>query len=189
MVIISVMEKKNISKYRLAKESGVSYKTISNICSGKTKIEKCSAETIYKIARELDVTMELLLDPTLAERVDFTVFKSGVGHALKRMGDTEFIKDVIIKDKVQMYFRREWWPECLYMLAMLDYLSRINGIPYVEDYNYIRQYKLEKLLFPKDIVLLASVMKDNSYYEKALEEAIPEFLRFNIVEADIRNVG
>ena len=44
--------------YHLCKESGVPQATISDICSGKTSIEKCSAETIFRIARVLNVSME-----------------------------------------------------------------------------------------------------------------------------------
>ena len=48
---------KKISKYRLAKESGIPQTTIADICSGKSRIEKCSADTIYKIAKALGVSM------------------------------------------------------------------------------------------------------------------------------------
>ena len=44
--------------YHLCKESGMPQATISDICSGKTSIEKCSAETIFRIARVLNVSME-----------------------------------------------------------------------------------------------------------------------------------
>ena len=58
MSINEILEQKNITKYRLWKESGVPQATISDICTGKTRIEKCSAETIYRIAKVLDVSME-----------------------------------------------------------------------------------------------------------------------------------
>ena len=53
---------KKISKYRLAKESGIPQTTIADICSGKSRIEKCSADTIYKIAKALGVSMESLIE-------------------------------------------------------------------------------------------------------------------------------
>lgn len=65
------IEQKNISLYRLSKNSGIPYSTISDICSGKTQIEKCSGETIYKLAKELDITMEELLEPYINKRVSF----------------------------------------------------------------------------------------------------------------------
>ena len=65
MSINEVLVQKNISKYRLWKESGVPQATISDICTGKTRIEKCSAETIYRIAKVLDVSMESLIAPAV----------------------------------------------------------------------------------------------------------------------------
>ena len=51
MTINELLREEKISKYRLSRVSGVSYTTINDICTGKTRIEKCSAETIYKIAK------------------------------------------------------------------------------------------------------------------------------------------
>ena len=60
MIIDTLLKKKNITKYRLAVESGVPHATLNDICSGKTKLEKCSAETVYKLAKALGVSMEML---------------------------------------------------------------------------------------------------------------------------------
>ena len=49
-MINRLLEEKGITKYRLSKESGVPQTTIIDICSGKTRIVKCSAETYYRIA-------------------------------------------------------------------------------------------------------------------------------------------
>ena len=62
MDLSQLAENKNMTKYRLSKQSGVPYATLSDICSGKTEITKCSAETIYRLAKELGVTMEELLE-------------------------------------------------------------------------------------------------------------------------------
>ena len=68
MDINKIIEQRQITKYRLAKESGVPHATLNDICSGKTNIGKCSAETVYKIAKVLDVSMESLLSDNLYER-------------------------------------------------------------------------------------------------------------------------
>ena len=49
MTINAILAQKNMTKYRLAKEAGLPNATISDICSGKAKIEKCSADTLYKM--------------------------------------------------------------------------------------------------------------------------------------------
>lgn len=43
MYLNQLLEEKGISKYKLAKLSGVPQSTIADICSGKTNIKKCSA--------------------------------------------------------------------------------------------------------------------------------------------------
>ena len=62
MILDTLLKKQNITKYRLAVEAGIPHATLSDICSGKTRLEKCSAETIYKIARALGVSMEILTE-------------------------------------------------------------------------------------------------------------------------------
>ena len=62
MIIEDLLAKRNMTKYRLAVEAGVPHATLNDICSGKTKLEKCSAETVYKLAKTLGVSMELLTE-------------------------------------------------------------------------------------------------------------------------------
>ena len=84
MSINELLAEKKISKYRLWKESGVPQATISDICTGKTRIEKCSAETLYRIAKVLDVSMESLIAPAVQRadeerrRPSFEVFKLSI---------------------------------------------------------------------------------------------------------------
>ena len=44
MIIDSLLERKHMTKYRLAVEAGIPHATLNDICNGKTKLEKCSAE-------------------------------------------------------------------------------------------------------------------------------------------------
>lgn len=62
MMINRLLEKRNMTKYRLAVDAGIPHATLNDICSGKTKLEKCSAETVYKLAKALGVTMEMLTE-------------------------------------------------------------------------------------------------------------------------------
>lgn len=68
MDINEILIEKGITKYRLAKLSGVPNATLSELCSGKTNIEKCSAETLYKISKILDVSMESLIENSMEDR-------------------------------------------------------------------------------------------------------------------------
>lgn len=60
MVIDDLLQERNMTKYRLAVTAGIPHATLNDICSGKTRLEKCSAETVYKLAKALGVSMELL---------------------------------------------------------------------------------------------------------------------------------
>ena len=70
MELMSLLKEKQLSVYQCAKESHVPYTTLSDIVKGKTRIEKCTAETIYKLARTLHVTMEALLAECFIEDED-----------------------------------------------------------------------------------------------------------------------
>lgn len=59
--IQEILKEKGFSKYRLSKESGIPWATLSDICSGKTDIEKCSAGTLNKLAKTLNIPMEELI--------------------------------------------------------------------------------------------------------------------------------
>ena len=194
MSINEILEQKNITKYRLWKESGVPQATISDICTGKTRIEKCSAETIYRIAKVLDVSMENLIAPAVRmmdeerRRPSFDVFKSNTCHQVKDMGDIPFIIQLLKTNQIRELYEKKWYPEALYLLAMLDYLSRENQVPICKNYNDLRNSKLQRLVYPSSVVILCKTMKSNEPKEECIRKAIPEFLRFNIVESEVRNV-
>lgn len=65
MSINEILAERGMTKYRLSVLSGVSNATLSELCSGKTNIGKCSVETIYKIAKALHVSMELLVEDAM----------------------------------------------------------------------------------------------------------------------------
>ncbi len=194
MSLNEALAQKNITKYRLWKESGVPQATISDICTGKTKIEKCSAETIYRIAKVLDVSMESLIAPAVRSldeerrRPSFDMFKSNVCHQVKDLGDIPFIIQLLQTNQIRELYEKKWYPEALYLLAMLDYLSRENNVPLCKNYNDLRSSKLQKLVFPSSVVILCKTMKSDKPKEDIIRMAIPEFLRFNIVESEVRNV-
>lgn len=188
MQINDILKEKNTTKYRLAKESGIPYTTVNDICNGKADISKCSIETIYRISKVLCVSIEELVEPYLDHRVDFEVFKSHTCHQVKEKGDLQFIIEVLEKDEINGFYKKQWYRECFYMLAMLDYLSRENDVPLCTQYDEIRKKKLKNALYPSGILMAAKVAKSDKIMQQALKEAIPEFLQFNIVESEVRNV-
>lgn len=194
MNLTSLLRERQLSVYQCAKESTVPYTTLLDIVRGKTRIEKCTAETLYKLATTLNVTMEELLAECFRENEntsdsrDFEIYKSNICHLVKDKGDIDFIIDTLKENQIRTYWERKWYRESFYLLAMVDYLSRENDLPLCNDYEDIRNCALPEPLYPRDVILAAKLDALLDVKEQCLKEAIPEFMRFNIIESEIRNV-
>ena len=177
----------NTTMYRLAKDSGVPYSTINDICTGKSRIENASAGTVYRLAKALGTTADELIAPSF-ERPAFGIFKGNVCHTLKEQGDIQFIINTLESGEIRKLFSKGWYEESLYLLAMLDYVSRVNHVALCSEYSDIRSTKLDRVVYSSSVLMLCRMTKSEEPKVKARKEAIPEFMRFNIAEADVRNV-
>lgn len=83
MIIEDLLAKRNMTKYRLAVAAEVPHATLNDICSGKTRLEKCSAETVYKLAKALDVSMEMLTEGGIRETKRERSFEYGLPDYLQ----------------------------------------------------------------------------------------------------------
>lgn len=188
MKIQKLLKEKNMSVSLLSTRSGVPYATCRDIVSGKADLKKCAAGTVFHIAEALGVSMESILGPHCVDRPSFENFKSEICHRVKRMGDKDFIIHTLENDDIRRYFDWEWYPESLYLLAMLDYISRENDVPLCIEYDDLRRCKMQEIIYPLGIITMAVVSQSDEPYRKAERECIPEFMRHNIIEAEIRNV-
>ena len=89
-----VMSERNISRYHLSKISGIPWATLSDICSGKTALERCSAGTVLKLSRALGMTMEETMDletgivcVTQISHIDRMYLEKGLPDELQRSID------------------------------------------------------------------------------------------------------
>ena len=188
MCINTLLKNKNMTKYKLAKKSGVPHTTVLDICNGKTNISKCTAETVYKLAKVLDVSMDMLIAGNVEKRAYFENYKSAVCHKLKRLGDFGFLETTFLSGEIRKLYDINWYPECFYLLAMVDYLCRENDLPLAQEYDDIRKARLSKTFYPAGVLVMSAFSNDNKHKELCVNEAIPEFIRHNIVESDVRNV-
>ena len=184
----AILNERNMSIYQCAKLSGIPYTTLSEVVRGITRIEKCSAETVYRLSKVLHVSMEDLMMDSIERRSDFEVFKSNVCHQVKDQDDLDFIVTTLQKDDISRYWKKKWYPEAFYLLAMIDYLSRINDIPLCTKYDDIRSHSLEVPLYPREVLMAERLGTMNDMKKQCRQQAIPEFLRFNIIESEIKNV-
>jgi len=188
MDINELLKQKNMSKYQLSKKSGVPYTTINDICHNKVELPKCSAATVFKLSKTLDIPMESFVAPAIEYRPSFENFKSNVCHRVKEMGDFDFLIDTVKSNNIRSFFDKQWYPESLYLLAMVDYLSRENELPVCSEYDDLRRARLSETLYPAGIHMMCSALQSDEPKKESWEEAIPEFKRFNIVESEVRNV-
>ena len=83
MILEDLLAKQGMTKYRLAVKAGIPHATLNDICSGKTKLEKCSAETVYKLAKALGVSMELLTESGIRQAEREQAFEYGLPDYLQ----------------------------------------------------------------------------------------------------------
>ncbi len=83
MIIENLLERSKMTKYRLALQAGIPHATLNDICSGKTRLEKCSAETVYKLAKALGVSMELLTEGGILQAERERAFEYGLPDYLQ----------------------------------------------------------------------------------------------------------
>ena len=189
VIINDRLREQGITKYRLSKASGVPQATINDICSGKAEIEKCAAGTLYKISKVLGISIEDIIESAKTMyRPAFEVFKSNVCHMVKDLGDIGFIENMLKGDEITVLYKRSWYREAFYLLAMLDYLSDENEIPYCTRYDKLRAQKLETPVYPAGVITISRVMGSDEPLRIAEKNAIPQFRSFNIIENEVRNV-
>lgn len=91
MIIEDLLAKRDLTKYQLAVKAGIPHATLNDICSGKTKLEKCCAGTIYKLAKALGVSMELLTEDGIRETERERAYEHGLPDYLQH--DLDAYKD------------------------------------------------------------------------------------------------
>ena len=131
MIIEDLLSRREMTKYRLAVESGVPHATLNDICSGKTKLEKCSAETVYKLAKALGVSMELLPEGGIRQAEREQAFEYGLPDYLQH--DLDAYKDGL---KSHSGLMDCLWGE-LYGSINMDEIS--DGIITPEHADYLRK--------------------------------------------------
>lgn len=131
MIIDDLLAKRNITKYRLALQAGVPHATLNDICSGKTKLEKCSAETVYKLAKALNVSMELLTEGGILQAEREKAFEYGLPEYLQH--DLDAYKDGLKNHSSLM--------DCLWgeLYGSINMAEISEGIITAEHADYLRK--------------------------------------------------
>ena len=189
-----LLDSKNVSLYQLEKISHVSHATLNDIYNEKSNIDNCSIAVISKIANALNISLDQAYriltynDLSLvAYNEQFDLFKSHTLQQLKNIGEALFVTTVLKDDLINSYFENKKPLEALYLLSLVDYIMNKDGKPLLKEYENLRDYKLDKLYVSKSVYLLLAmrIITITSVYK----ESIAEFLKRNIVEANIDDVA
>ena len=131
MIIEDLLAKREMTKYRLAVQAGIPHATLNDICSGKTKLEKCSAETVYKLAKALGVSMELLTEGGIHQTEREQAFEYGLPDYLQH--DLDAYKDGLKSHSGLM--------DCLWgeLYGSINMAEISDGIITSEHANYLRK--------------------------------------------------
>lgn len=65
MDLNAILQQKNMTKYHLAKISGVPKTTIADICAGRSSIDRCSFRTVWLLSKALGCPVEDLMEPDI----------------------------------------------------------------------------------------------------------------------------
>ena len=107
----------------------------------------------------------------------FYQFRSDLHHRIKK-DELKTMLYIIENNLVAYYWENDNPLFSLYALALLDYLSEKNEIPYVKEYDNYRKKKLEKPFWVKDVAFLNDM-------EEEKKNALYPFTRYNIFEGDL----
>ena len=190
----AILHNKNMSLYELEKASSISHATLNDIYNERSNINNCTISIMSKLADALKINIDELYKTLnydnlslFAYNSDFDLFKSDTLQRLKATDEIMFVTKTIESNSINDYFFSKKCAESLYLLSLIDYLSKKNNIPLCKKYDRIREYKCEKIYVSKSIYLLLT-MKQTKVTD-IFKSAIKEFMKHNIIESEIDEVA
>ena len=178
---------KNITSYRLSKETGIPYTTINDLVNEKTCVGNLSLKHAILIADYLKIDVRDLYHLNDIRFLDFRYFRNNTLQDLKREGNEAFIRKIIKEKTIDYYHKNNGNVYALYLLALIDYLCRIdNKEVYKNRYNAIRKETLNDPFFVgSNLVSFKSIEEAE---EQLNIKVIPEFKKYNIIEDNVFNI-
>ena len=206
MYLNELMNSRNLTRAELSARSNIPESTLRAILNGKAQLDRCEAATLYNIAYALDVSVEDILEGywDALERdapariavhddsslMNFYVLADSMLGRLRATGDLAFIDGIDQNGWIERLYQGREYRCALFLLGMLDYLCRKNGVRQVARYDEYRKARLDG---PVYALRTLNVNDDDGAFQRARTEAennaIPELGRYGIymTEEDIRH--
>ena len=206
MYLNELMNACHMSRAELSARSNIPESTLRDILNGKAQMDRCEAATLYNIAYALDVSVEDILEGywDALERdapsrtsvhdenslMNFYVLADSMQGRLRATGDLAFIDGIDQNGWIERLYQGREYRCALFLLGMMDYLCRKNGVRQVARYDEYRKARLDR---PVYALRTLNANDDDGAFQRARNEAennaIPELGRFGIymTEEDIRH--
>ena len=206
MYLNELMNACHMSRAELSARSNIPESTLRDILNGKAQLDRCEAATLYNIAYALDVSVEDILEGywDALERdapariavhddsslMNFYVLADSMLGRLRATGDLAFIDGIDQNGWIERLYQGREYRCALFLLGMMDYLCRKNGVRQVARYDEYRKARLDG---PVYALRTLNVNDDDGAFQRARTEAgdnaIPELGRYGIymTEEDIRH--
>ena len=129
----------------------------------------------------------------LNKELSYEIFRSEICHMYHFDGDYNFISKVMKSNLVMILWNRNEYAKALYALAMIDYISWKNSVPFFDGFAELRAYKLEKTLYPLEVLLMDKIEHSHKNRDEAAavcsqDECGAFFFRHNIIKRSIEDV-
>ena len=206
MYLNELMNACHMSRAELSARSNIPESTLRDILNGKAQLDRCEAATLYNIAYALDVSVEDILEGywDALERdapariavhddsslMNFYVLADSMLGRLRATGDLAFIDGIDQNGWIERLYQGREYRCALFLLGMMDYLCRKNGVRQVARYDEYRKTRLDR---PVYALRTLNVNDDDGAFQRVRTEAensaIPELGRYGIymTEEDIRH--
>ena len=206
MYLNELMNSRNLTRAELSARSNIPESTLRAILNGKAQLDRCEAATLYNIAYALDVSVEDILEGywDALERdapariavhddsslMNFYVLADSMLGRLRATGDLAFIDGIDQNGWIERLYQGREYRCALFLLGMMDYLCRKNGVRQVARYDEYRKARLDG---PVYALRTLNVNDDDGAFQRVRTEAennaIPELGRYGIymTEEDIRH--
>ena len=208
MFLNNLMNSRNLTRAELSASSNIPESTLRDILNGKAQLDRCEAVTLYNLAYALDVSVEDILEDYWEELalgraahtripvhddhslMNFYVLADSMLGRLRATGDLAFIDGIDQNEWIERLYQGREYRCALFLLGMMDYLCRKNGVRQVARYDEYRKARLDR---PVYALRTLNVNDDDGAFQHARTEAennaIPELGRYGIymTEEDIRH--
>lgn len=164
------LKERHISVREMSSITSIPYSTLNDIVNGKVNMEECQYKTLKKIA----VFLKINIDDLVYEKEDFQTFRNNLHHELKNQGELNTLLNILENRKIDYYLMHEDILKAMYLLSLLDYLSKENQLPLCQEYSELRKQTLKEPYYV-----------GNQLQERKSVKYIQEFVTHNIYEGDL----